>query len=68
MDESLAAGSWLNCPAHLEHQQEELNQVVVEQARLIGRLQKEVARASDAMEGQELERIRANNQKPPHYQ
>jgi len=54
--------------AHLEREHEELNGVVVEQARLISRLQKEVARASDAMENQELERIRSNNQKPPHYQ
>lgn len=54
--------------AHLEHQHEQLNQVVIEQARIIARLQKEVARASEAMENQELERIRANNQKPPHYQ
>ncbi len=54
--------------AHLEHQHEQLNGVVTEQARIIARLQKEVARASEAMEGQELERIRANNQKPPHYQ
>lgn len=54
--------------AHLEHQHEQLNGVVTEQARLIARLQKEVARASEAMENQELERIRANNQKPPHYQ
>lgn len=54
--------------AHLEHQHEELNGVVVAQAKLIARLQKEVARASEAMESQELERIRANNQKPPHYQ
>ena len=54
--------------AHLEHQHEQLNGVVTEQARLIARLQKEVARASQAMESQEMERIRANNQKPPHYQ
>lgn len=54
--------------AHLERQHEELNGVVVTQAQLINRLQKEVARASEAMENQELERIRANNQKPPHYQ
>lgn len=54
--------------AHLEHQHEQLNGVVTEQARVIARLQKEVARASEAMENQELERIRANNQKPPHYQ
>ncbi len=54
--------------AHIEHQHEQLNQVVVEQARTLARLQKEIARASEAMENQELERIRANNQKPPHYQ
>lgn len=70
MDESLTARLLKveSALAHLERQHEELNGVVVEQARLIGRLQKEVARASEAMEGQELERIRANNQKPPHYQ
>ena len=54
--------------AHLEHQHEQLNGVVAEQSRTLARLQKEVARASQAMESQELERIRANNQKPPHYQ
>ena len=54
--------------AHLEHQHEQLNGVVTEQARIIARLQKEVAVASQAMESQEMERIRANNQKPPHYQ
>lgn len=54
--------------AHLEHQHEQLNAVVTEQSRIIGRLQKEVARASEAMETQEMERIRSNNQKPPHYQ
>lgn len=52
----------------MEHQHEQLNQVVVEQARILARLQKEIARASEAMENQELERIRSNNQKPPHYQ
>ena len=54
--------------AHIEHQHEQLNKVVVEQARVLARLQKEIARASEAMENQEMERIRANNQKPPHYQ
>lgn len=54
--------------AHLEHQVEQLNRVVVEQAGAIARLQKEVARAAQAMESQEMERIRANSQKPPHYQ
>ena len=54
--------------AHLEHQVEELNTVVVEQVKLLGRLKKEVQRQSSAMETLELERIKANNQKPPHYQ
>ncbi len=54
--------------AHLEHQHEQLNQVVVEQARVLARIQKEVSVASQALESAELERIRTNNQKPPHYQ
>lgn len=54
--------------AHLECQHEELNGVVVEQSRIIARLQKELGRATQALESAELERIRANNQKPPHYQ
>lgn len=54
--------------AHLEHQHEELNGVLVEQSKIVARLQKELARATQALESAELERIRANNQKPPHYQ
>ena len=54
--------------AHLEHQYEQLNQVVVEQGRLLARLQKDSAKNSDALQSMEMERIRANNPKPPHYQ
>lgn len=54
--------------AHLEHQVEQLNGVVVEQSRLLERLKKEVQRQSSAMQTLELERIKANVQKPPHYQ
>ncbi len=54
--------------AHLEYQLDQLNQVVIDQGRLITRLKKEVQRQSEALETQELERIKANNQKPPHYQ
>lgn len=54
--------------AHLERQYEELNQVVIEQGRSLARLQKESAKVSDAVETMEIERIRANNTKPPHYQ
>ena len=54
--------------AHLEHQYEQLNKVVIEQGRLLARLQKESAKVSHAVENIELERIRANNPKPPHYE
>jgi uncharacterized coiled-coil protein SlyX len=54
--------------AHLEHQVEQLNAVVIEQVKLLERLKKEVQRQSRAMESLELERIQSNNPKPPHYQ
>ena len=54
--------------AHLEHQVEQLNAVIVEQVKLLERLKKEVQRQTTAMQTLELERIQANNQKPPHYQ
>lgn len=54
--------------AHLEHQVEQMNSVLVEQGKLVERLKKEVHRQSTAMESMELERIKANNPKPPHYQ
>jgi uncharacterized coiled-coil protein SlyX len=54
--------------AFLDRQYDELNKVVIEQGRALGRLQSELARAGDALRSAEIERIRANNQKPPHYQ
>ena len=54
--------------AHLERQYEQLNQVVIEQGRIIAKLQKESAKVSGAVEAIELERVRTNNPKPPHYQ
>jgi uncharacterized coiled-coil protein SlyX len=54
--------------AFVERQYDELNQVVIEQSRQLARIQAELARATHAMSSLELERIRANNQKPPHYQ
>ncbi len=54
--------------AHLEHQLEQLNSVVIEQGKLLERLKKEIQRQSRAMESLELERIQSNNPKPPHYQ
>ena len=54
--------------AHLEHQVEEMNRVLIEQGKLLDRLKKEVQRQNTAMQTLELERIQSNNQKPPHYQ
>jgi uncharacterized coiled-coil protein SlyX len=54
--------------AHLEHQVEQMNSVIMAQDKLLERLKKEVQRQSSNMETLELERIKANNSKPPHYQ
>lgn len=53
--------------AHLEHQVEQLNEVLVDQSKLVERLKKEVQRQSATMETMELERIKSNTTKPPHY-
>lgn len=54
--------------AFLERQYDELNSVVIQQSKTILRLQTQLDRANEALETAELERIRANNPKPPHYQ
>ena len=54
--------------AHLERQYDQLNQVVIEQGRLLARLEKENSKMSKALQTMEIEKIRANNPKPPHYQ
>ena len=54
--------------AHLEHQVEQMNSVIMAQDKLLERLKKEVQRQSSNIETLELERIKANNPKPPHYQ
>ena len=54
--------------AHLEHLVEELNGVIIDQGKLLDRLKKEVQRQSSTMETLELDRIKSNQQKPPHYQ
>ena len=54
--------------AHLERQVEQLNEVIIEQGKLVERLKKEVQRNTTAMETMELERIKSNITKPPHYQ
>jgi len=54
--------------AHLEHLVEQMNEVIMAQDKLLERFKKEIQRQSSAMETLELERIKANNPKPPHYQ
>ena len=53
--------------AHLEHQVEQLNGVVIEQDKLLERLKKEIQRQSSTIETIELERIKVNNPRPPHH-
>jgi uncharacterized coiled-coil protein SlyX len=53
--------------AHLEHQYDQLNQVVLEQARMLAKLQAGHQQVSHTVESMELERIKATNPKPPHY-
>ena len=53
---------------HLEHQLEQLNGVIIEQGKLVEQLKKQVQRQSATLESIELDRIKATNAKPPHYQ
>jgi uncharacterized coiled-coil protein SlyX len=54
--------------AHLEHLFDQLNEVVVEQAKTLHRLQGNQQRIASTLETMELERIKSTNPKPPHYQ
>jgi uncharacterized coiled-coil protein SlyX len=54
--------------AHLERQYDELNGVVIEQAKRIKKLQSHQQRLAETLENAELERVRSTNPKPPHYQ
>jgi uncharacterized coiled-coil protein SlyX len=53
--------------AHLEHQVEQLNEVVTGQSKLVELLKKQVQRQSNTLETMELENIKANNVRPPHH-
>ena len=53
--------------AHLEHQVEQLNEVLVGQGRMVELLKKQVQRQSGILETLELERIKDNNPQPPHH-
>ena len=53
--------------AHLEHQVEQLNDVVTAQSKLVDLLKKQVQRQSNVLETMELESIKANHARPPHH-
>lgn len=53
---------------HVERMNEELNGVVIEQARVIAKLQTQLRRVGESLENAERDRIQATNPKPPHYQ
>ena len=70
MDEELAARlekveSHL---AHLEHQYDLMNEAVLEHTRQLMKIQAWQQKISQTLENIELERIKATNPKPPHYQ
>ncbi len=54
--------------AHLEYLFEQLNTVVIDQGKRIGRLEGEIRGVSNSVQEIELERVRSTNVKPPHYQ
>ena len=53
--------------AHLEHQVEELNGVVIEQGKVIERVRKQVQLQARTLETSEIERVKATNPRPPHH-
>ncbi len=53
--------------AHLERQADELNAVLLEQSKLIGRLQKTLNSVTSVIEATEQERLHQSREKPPHY-
>ena len=53
--------------AHLEHQVEQLNGVIIAQGKELEQLKKLVQRQAATLDTMEMERIRSTNPKPPHY-
>ena len=53
--------------AHQERLSDELNAVIIEQGKLIARLQKRLELLGETIETQELDRVRNTQQKPPHW-
>ena len=64
---SLRLGQIESHLAHLEHAVEQMNEVLLAHDKLLERLKKEVQRQASAFETLELERMKSNNSRPPHY-
>lgn len=53
--------------AHLQHDYDALNKVAIEQGRQLTRVLRQLDDLKGRVSQHELERIRENNTKPPHY-
>ena len=54
--------------AHLENLTEALNETIIAQDKTIRRLTQQVEQMTDAMQTKEMDTIKGNVTKPPHYQ
>ena len=54
--------------AHLENLTEALNETIIVQDKTIRRLTQQVEQMNDAIQAKEVDAIKGNVTKPPHYQ
>lgn len=54
--------------AHLENLTETLNETIITQDKTIRRLTQQVEQMNDAIQAKEVDTIKGNITKPPHYQ
>jgi uncharacterized coiled-coil protein SlyX len=53
--------------AHLEHQYDQLNQIVIRQEKQIAKLLSVIDRVDNTLRDFEINQVRDNNPRPPHY-
>ncbi len=53
--------------AHVERQNEDLNEVLIEQGKSLARLQVQIRRIAESVERAELDRVRSTQTRPPHH-
>ncbi|SVB50377.1 uncharacterized protein METZ01_LOCUS203231 [marine metagenome] len=54
--------------AHMENLTEALNETIIAQDKTIRRLTQQVEQMNDAIQAKEVDAIKGNVTKPPHYQ